>query len=329
MIKNKTNEIIILHQKALEIAGRFRKCEFELLEILQKMDQKKGFIQLGYSSLFVYAVEALKLSEANASNFIAVARKAREIPALKSEIEKGTITVSKARKITPVLNKENQTQWLQKASSLPTRKLEQEVAKVAPETAVRERAKYVAENRLELKIGVSEALMKKLRRAQDLVSNSLRKPARLEETLEQILNLYLEKKDPVQKAKRVSAKQKIKSNRVSRDTELGTNRKPIPAPVQHTVHQRDQGKCQFKLPDDSMCGQSRWTHFHHVKPVSMGGENTVKNLIKLCTNHHKHVHETLGHVEKVSFRTQKGEKSRRDLSLPASLFELRRTSRSR
>jgi hypothetical protein len=113
-----------VHEKAKALAQKFRQAESDLIEILQKVDQHKIFRHLGYSSLFVYALKELKLSEANASNFITVSRKAREVPQLKEEIKSGNITVSKARKITPVLNKNNSCHWLKMAKALPQKQLE-------------------------------------------------------------------------------------------------------------------------------------------------------------------------------------------------------------
>jgi len=51
----KTEEYIMdkfvfkLHNKALEIAGRFHKTESELIDVLQKIDDKKVFMSLGFS----------------------------------------------------------------------------------------------------------------------------------------------------------------------------------------------------------------------------------------------------------------------------------------
>src|SRR5262245_41703956 len=88
-----------LHRQAVEIATRYQRTEAELLEILQKIDTKRAFCTLGYASLFDYSTRALKLSEATALNFIKVARKAVEVPALKEAIKAGDLTVSKAKAV--------------------------------------------------------------------------------------------------------------------------------------------------------------------------------------------------------------------------------------
>src|SRR6185369_5324151 len=141
-----------LHKTAVEIAKKFHEAESALIDVLQKIDDKKIFLRLGHTSLFDYAMKALKLSEANASNFIAVARKSKSVPEPKLAIDSGEITVSKARKITSVITPENQAHWIELAKNLPKPKLEKEVAKVMPETLVQERTRFVSESRVEMKV---------------------------------------------------------------------------------------------------------------------------------------------------------------------------------
>src|SRR4029077_19397270 len=89
---------------------------------------------------------------------------------------------------------------------LCSRSLERAVAAENPKMATPEVAKYVSEKRLDLRLGVDEELMLKLRRAQDQVSQSTGKPASLEDTLREAISFYLHHKDPLEKAKRVIAK---------------------------------------------------------------------------------------------------------------------------
>ncbi len=57
-------------------------------------------------------------------------------------------------------------------------------------------------------------------------------------------------------------------------------RKPIPTPVKAAVRRRDGGSCR-------KCGSKDDLQFDHVKPVSGGGRNTVKNLQLLCGPHNR------------------------------------------
>src|SRR5687768_6319241 len=97
----------VLHERALEISGHYRRAEAELVDVLQQIEQHRVFLSLGHASLFQYAVQELGLSESVVYNLISVSRKAREVPELKRELQAGTITLSNARKITPLLTNEN------------------------------------------------------------------------------------------------------------------------------------------------------------------------------------------------------------------------------
>jgi hypothetical protein len=195
-----------IHEKALKVARQFKQAEADLISILQKVDEMRVFQKMGFPSLFQYCVEALGLSENIASNFVTVSRKASEVPVLQAAIQAGSLSVSKARKITPVLTLKNQNELVEKACLLSTRKLEEEVAKIAPKEATPERMRVISEDRVDLRLGISKITQEKLRLAQDLESQRRMRAASLEETLEMLLEVYLEVKDPVRRAIRILGK---------------------------------------------------------------------------------------------------------------------------
>ena len=168
-----------LHADALQKAKHYRRAEYELLVVIEKVERLKLFRRRGFSSLYEYIIKDLKLSEALAYHLITVARKIREVPALGKAIEENKVSVSKAKKMASVLTKDNQAQWLEKAQQLTSRQLERAVASENPKVAVPEKASYVSQKRLQLQLGVDEKLMLQLRRVQDLESQRLQRPARL------------------------------------------------------------------------------------------------------------------------------------------------------
>ena len=56
------NKIQNLHEKAIKIAKTYRESQIELIEVLQEMDELKGYRQFDFKDLHSYAVEALELS---------------------------------------------------------------------------------------------------------------------------------------------------------------------------------------------------------------------------------------------------------------------------
>jgi 5-methylcytosine-specific restriction endonuclease McrA len=224
----------------------------------------------GCKNLFEYTTVVLKLSESVAYNFIVVSRKAREVPQLKSVIEAGQLSVSKARKITSVLNKTNQSEWLQKAVHMPQKKLEQEVAKVNPRESVPERMKFVSGDRLNLQLGISVKMMYRLKQAQNIESQKKKRAVNLEETFEAVLELYLQRQDPVENAEKL---QNRKNLSVARQVDL-----------------RDRRQCTYQKQNGERCEERRWLDVHHVIPKSNGGSNSLDNLTTLCSGHHRLIH---------------------------------------
>jgi hypothetical protein len=85
---------------------------------------------------------------------------------------------------------------MNKMKTLSSKSLEREVAKENPKAAVSERTQYVSGDRLELKIGISQAMFEKIKKVQDLESKRLGKSVSIEEALEASIDVYLEAKDP-------------------------------------------------------------------------------------------------------------------------------------
>ncbi len=272
-------------QKAVSKAKDFHRSEADLIDVLQEVDSQKTFLRYGCTSLHDYCVKLLKMSDDNTYNFVKIARKSKEVPELKEALRNQEITVSKARRIASVMTKDNSEHWLELAKTLPKPQLEKEVAKVAPKAATPEKAKYVSEDRLQINLGVSEKCMRRLRRVQDLVSQKNRKPASLEDSLGELLEFYLQRNDPIEKAKRCA---KLPGPGPGENEEMKGSRKLL-AQIKHQINLRDQGQCTH-VHDGKRCANSRWLEFHHKVPLAKGGSNNLDNLTTLCWSHHRIQH---------------------------------------
>ena len=56
------------------------------------------------------------------------------------------------------------------------------------------------------------------------------------------------------------------------------------APLRAQALKRDEWRCQF-------CGSSNNLHVHHQRSRGRGGDDCLQNLITLCVNCHRNVHE--------------------------------------
>ena len=312
-----------LHEKALTLAKEFKRVEFELITVLQKIDSQKLFRTLGFASLFDYTTRALGLSESVAYGLITVSRKSTEVPELKAAIGLGELTVARAKVMTSVLTPENASELIEKAKIMTHRELEKEVASLNPKAHSKERTKYIAADRIQLNVNLSEAIMKMVKRSQDLESQRTREATSLEATLGAMAAAYLEKNDPVLKAQRVLKKPSAQrahkkyredgSTAADRTSTSGTvatiekiatikkvaitgpaanRRTPLSAELKRKINQRDQGQCVTVNSDGRRCYNRRWLEVHHLVPVSQGGENKLENLMTVCFFHHKMIHES-------------------------------------
>lgn len=295
-----------IHQQAVQKAGTFKKAHAELLAAIMAVDTSRLFEKFLLNSTFSYCTKILGLSEDVTCTLTRLARVSAVVPELKMAIDDGSLNMSNARQIAAILTPDNKTEWLEKAKTLPQKKLQHEVAKFFPQQAVQEKAKFVSEERVKLEIGLDVKVMDDLRRAQDLISQKLSTSASIEVTLEQVLKFYLERNDSLLKAKRAGgvtkktkkpsvairgAEQKSSPIKMHSVVLKPPKRKALSAAILHEVNLRDSNQCQAQFPDGQICANTRWLEHHHIIPVQYGGQDTAENLITLCSFHHRLYHQ--------------------------------------
>jgi hypothetical protein len=298
----------ILDEKAKTLAKEYLRTEAELLLVLMDMKRKRVFAELNYSGIFDYCERALQLSRAQAFYFKTVADKSEEVPEIRSAVIQGELTLSQARRIAPVVTKENHEEWIEKAKVLPQRELEREVTAVNPKAHVQEKLRPVAKELSELRVPVDCETEENLEMLREILSQKRGKAATLADVIAWAAETTREKFDPVRKAKR---SQRISSNVENSQPEGKTDqptgysgpskhptgqaeRQPIPAAVKHPVVLRDGMQCTHVSSDGRRCEQKRWLQLHHQVAVKNGGLNTAQNLQTLCQAHHQFVHSREG-----------------------------------
>lgn len=59
----------------------------------------------------------------------------------------------------------------------------------------------------------------------------------------------------------------------------------IPSAIRRAVLQRDNFSCSYVAPDGTLCRCKNQLHLDHIKPYSVGGEHSTRNLRVLCAGH--------------------------------------------
>ncbi len=266
----------MIHTKALKAADQHRQTELQLLNSLEEVWKNRTYYKYGCRSLFDYSVSKLGLSEEVASIFNKLAKKFTDVPELKTAIASGKVSVSKINRICSVTNKSNVDNWLKIAEG-SKRNLEKQIALAHPEKALPERSrlKAVGETlRVEVKFSLTEEKFESFKRAQDLLSQKLQRPATIEDLVNEATQLFLEKHDPLKKSCPPTRTQTLSSV------------------FKRTVHQQHHSQCTHINNQGERCTEQRFLHIHHIVPQSEGGTHTLENLTLLCAGHHRahHVH---------------------------------------
>src|SRR5665213_4029119 len=100
-----------IHDWAVFCAKKYLAAEAELLDSIIEIDSNKTYLKFGHTHLSPYCVEYLGLSEDVAGMFVRIARKTYAVPEIKTAIDSGKISVTKAKTIASVITPENHETW--------------------------------------------------------------------------------------------------------------------------------------------------------------------------------------------------------------------------
>ncbi len=260
-----------------------------ILHHLCEVERRRLFAKYGYSSLFDYAVKRFRYSEDQAYRRIAAMRLLKEIPAIEEKIESGALSLTnltQAQKFFRSEKKANRAksateklELLGKIENLSRREAE---AIIAPPFEVGDGSK-------ELTLRVSVLLQAKLERIKEVKAHVDPNPS-LEQIIEMMADLALEKWDPVEQAKRSSVKKTAPVQK-----QCDTDSTYIHSATRHALYLRDNGQC-------GNCGSRRMIEIDHIVPRAMGGSSELENLRLLCRScNQRHAIETYGARKMESF----------------------------
>ncbi|MEO8901401.1 MAG: hypothetical protein ABI488_06765 [Polyangiaceae bacterium] len=110
----------------------------DVLAHLAELDERKLFLELGFSSLFVYCMEALGMDESSAGRRITAARVCRKYPEVYVRVASGALGLSVLCALNPHLNPENAAQLFEACSNKSRRRVEEILAARFPKPDVRD-----------------------------------------------------------------------------------------------------------------------------------------------------------------------------------------------
>jgi hypothetical protein len=301
-------------------ARRLAHSEFDvtacLIAHLAEVESRGLYFGQGCASLFAYCVDILHLSEHAAYLRIEVARACRKYPLILEMLGRGTVNLTNASLLVPVLTPENHRALLAAATHKPKRAVEDLVEEqrparsgASPAREAHRRASTSAQNNLfqpgattdsgreaaadgvepgdeaatpeprrcRLEFMTTPETRDKLRRLQELLSYEAScDPA---EILDRALTTLLREVE----RKKLAMTQRP---RASRSPRRGSRH--IPAAVRRAVWARDRGQCAFVGENGHRCTERRLLQWHHLDPHGDGGEATVSNIELRCPPHNRY-----------------------------------------
>ncbi len=286
---------------------------------LAEMDARRLHLGLGFSSLFEYCCEELRLSEDATCNRIDVARAVRRFPVLLDRLADGSLSLTTARVLSPALTEENHRELIGAASGLRKRAVEEMLARrfprpdvptlvrklparaVAPVTPLlaetaqtltppaaapppppsppRPLATPLSADRYQIRFTASAATWQKLQVARDLLRHAI-PSGDAGEIFDRALTALI---DDLARKKCAAVSRPARQGRGTK-----ASSRHIPAKVRRAVWARDQGRCAFTAASGRRCQERGRLEFHHVEPYAAGGAATVANIELRCRAHNAH-----------------------------------------
>lgn len=296
------NEVINNFRK---LALREREMTLGVMVYLSEIEDRKLYLNEGYSSLFDLCRRGIGYSESESVKRIRGAKVLMEFPEARAVFERREISLSVLSSLRGVITKDNKNEILIGIPGLskeaagaflakfkaPTLKpvLEKVIPMIVskpepvksilvsvsePSSTVAERAPVPGEEVFKLQFSVKKDVMSKIARARELLSGKYPKGVSLENLLGEVLEDFIDRKDPARKV--------IKENK----TGAATDKRHIPVNIKYKIFK--DSNCQCSYEKGGVRCSARWgLEIDHKVPFAKGGRTGISNLRLLCRAHNQ------------------------------------------
>lgn len=306
----------------VSVAAKEREATAHLIALLAEMDCRKLYLAQGYSSLFVYCVRCLKLSEHAAYGRIEAARASRRFPLILELLADGSVTLTTVCLLSSHLTESNHLDVLEAARNRTKREVEQQLAALSPRPAVAsmirklpaaDTAAVVVERPVEqrdkllslppIATPAASPVSTQPRNRPPVVAPLASERYKVQLTIskdthdklrraQDLLRHVLPNGDPAAIFDRaltlllheLERKKLAHVERPRQEARANVRGRHVPAAVRRAVWARDGGQCAF-VGTAGRCTERGFLEIHHVIPFAEGGPTTVDNLQLRCRAH--------------------------------------------
>jgi 5-methylcytosine-specific restriction endonuclease McrA len=277
------------------------------LALLSEVDERKLYLQAGYSSMADYCVRRRGMTDDMAWLRIRVARNGRLFPAIFPALAEGRLNLTSVLLLAPKLTPENAQELVAAAAGKTKEELKLLLVERFPqpveampqlgldpvgtveisESAVpmeplpaRAKIEPVAAERYTLQCTIDKETRELLRYAQSLLGHAAPK-SDVGNVLKRSLRAL------------VGELERQKFGKCSRPGKRrgSSNPRYIPLEVKRAVLERDGGQCAFVGTGGTRCESRELLEFDHQEAVGRGGRATVENIRLLCRAHNQYAAE--------------------------------------
>jgi hypothetical protein len=274
-----------------------RESTAEVLRHFREIEDRQLYLARGFSSLFDMAVKHFGYCAGSAQLRIASMRLVRQTPEIEVKIETGELSLSAAASVQTFLRNERKEkrdytreaklELIDACLGKSSREVQKELAKRNPDVTYRESERYLSEDRIELCFSISTMVKENVDRLKELLSHSNVSMSN-EELFGRLVEIGLEKLDPVRKAQRME-------KRNSKPLHAHEVKTPVPNPRfieaaikrDVLVAEADRGCSYIDTQTKRRCGSRYLLQVDHRRPVSHGGRGERSNLRLLCAQHNR------------------------------------------
>jgi hypothetical protein len=260
-----------LRKQVVLLAASERNATGLLIASLAEADARQLHRGQGFSSLYVYCMEVLHLSECEAYARITAARAARRFPVVLDLLNDGSLTLTNLTRLASHLTESNHLALLHAARYKTRREVQQLITSLDPS----------AVPLITIVLHVPPATHDKFLEARDLLRHVL-PTGDAADIFDRALTMLV---SSLRRQKGIAD-----VGRPRKTAQLKLTSRHVPAAVRRRVWRRDEGRCAFVGPM-GRCPETGFLEFHHVVPFARGGKPLVENIQLRCRSHNQYESE--------------------------------------
>ncbi len=300
-----------------------RKSLTEILHMIQEVESRRLYSLYEYSSLFAFVTKELGYDESSAYRRIEAARLLKSLPTQESKkvetsLEQGKLNLTNLSSLNGFMRKKEskskkrlstleKTMFIDQIENKSTRECQVLLAQLDPELSpdLREKEKALAGDKTELKIIVSNTLLEKLRRVQELRAHANPNMS-YAEILEYMAEVVLDKTDPERKwakKEKKEIKTSIATNLSVHKESAAQNEKSLPAA--EVTGEKNSDKLNLSAANSQQAELSKDTLHKKLLQTELNKNNIHKNLPE--TEFNKNYRPTIpAHIKQAVYHRDQG-----------------------